>query len=215
MTEKSWPLRWETLLILLLAAFIIEPIFGNATWVNLLGLALVEIVVVAAIIKSLNKTRDRGVGLFVVVAWFGTTILALLTDDAHGVVAAVSGVMLIGALFVTFRNLLEREAGDYDALVGAIFGYVLLATVWAMFYVQIERWHPGSIGFGDSADLWTSSIYFSLVTLTSLGYGDILPLSPLARITAGLEAVGGVLYMAIMIGSIVGTYRQKPTKKIE
>ncbi|WP_299351952.1 potassium channel family protein [uncultured Shimia sp.] len=195
-------------MLLLLVAVVVEPLFGSATWVTLVGVALIEVVVVAAILKSLNRTLHRGLGLVIVVGWFGTTLLALVTDGVQGMVAIFSGAMLVGALAVTFRNLMEREAGDYDALLGGIFGYVLLAMVWAMFYVQIERWHPGSIAFGEGAELWTSSIYFSLVTLTSLGYGDILPISPLARISAGIEAVGGVLYMAIMIGSIVGTYRQ-------
>ncbi|WP_432653391.1 potassium channel family protein [Ruegeria atlantica] len=65
------------------------------------------------------------------------------------------------------------------------------------------------MAFPSDADLWSASIYFSLVTLTPLGYGDILPVSAVARISAGFEAVSGVLYIAIMIGSIVGTYRQE------
>ena len=83
----------------------------------------------------------------------------------------------------------------------------MLGMVWAMLFIQIESWQPGSISFTDGADIWSTSIYYSLVTLTSLGYGDILPISPLARVVAGLEAVVGVLYIAVMIGSIVGTYK--------
>lgn len=201
---------WEVLLTLLLLAIVIEPIAGPTTAANLLSLALFQIVVVATLLKSVKRGGHRGLGLTIAFLWFGITVLAVFTDQVQGLVAAFSGAMLVGALYVTFRNLFQREAGDFDALVGSIFGYVLLAMVWAMFYVQIERWHPGSIAFPVNADSWSSSIYFSLVTLTSLGYGDVLPVSAIARIAAGFEAVGGVLYIAIMIGSIVGTYREEP-----
>jgi hypothetical protein len=57
------------------------------------------------------------------------------------------------------------------------------------------------------SDIWSSVVYYSIVTITSLGYGDILPISPLARMVAGFEAIVGVLYIAIMIGSIVGKFQ--------
>lgn len=207
--------RWEILLTILLLAIAVEPIAGSTAAANLVALALFQIVVVATLLKSVKRNGYRGLGLALAFMWFGISVLALFTHQVHGVVAVFSGAMLLGALYVTFRNLLQRETGDFDALVGSIFGYVLLAMVWAMFYVQIERWHPGSLAIPADADLWSSSIYFSLVTLTSLGYGDILPLSAIARIAAGFEAVGGVLYIAIMIGSIVGTYRQKPLSEAD
>lgn len=199
--------RWGILLMLLLLAILLEPLFGPALPVRLLGLALFEIVVVAALVTSVRDVRGRSFGAVIAALWFAASLLAMSTDVLHGPLVAVSVALLLGALFVTFRNLLDREAGDLDALIGAIFGYLLLAMAWAMLFVHIERWQPGAFTFPDDADHWSSLIYYSLVTLTSLGYGDILPVAALARIAAGLEAVVGVLYIAVMIGSIVGTYR--------
>ncbi|GKX35125.1 MAG: hypothetical protein MnENMB40S_27430 [Rhizobiaceae bacterium MnEN-MB40S] len=205
-------LRWGLLLILLLLAVFLAPLFGGSTLAELISLALFEFVVVAALITSVTHTRGRIIGAVVAALWFAATVAALLADAMHGFVAAFSAVMLAGALLVTFYNLLDREAGDLDALIGAVFGYILLAMTWAMLFVQIERWHPGSFEFPLDSDLWSSLIYFSLITLTTLGYGDILPIAPVARLTAGLEAVVGVLYIAVMIGNIVGTYRRRVNK---
>lgn len=206
-------LRWGILLLLLLLAILLEPLFGSARPVRLLGLALLEFVVVAALVTSVRDVRGRSFGAVIAVLWFAASLLAMSTDVLHGLVVAASVAMLLGALFVTFRNLLDREAGDLDALIGAIFGYILLAMAWAMLFLHLERWQPGAFAFPDDGDHWSSLIYYSLVTLTSLGYGDILPVAPLARIAAGLEAVVGVLYIAVMIGSIVGTYRPATRKR--
>ena len=73
--------------------------------------------------------------------------------------------------------------------------------------VQIERSHPGSFLLPDGSDSWAIMLYYSLVTMTTLGYGDILPLTPLAMMAAGFEAVIGVLYIAVMVGSIVGNLK--------
>lgn len=201
--------RWGMLLGLLLLALLIEPLFGSSKPVQVAGFALFEIVVVSALISSVRDIRGRVFGAILAILWFSGTLLVMFANMFHGPVVVVSMVMLLGALFVTFRNLLDRHTGDLDSLAGAIFGYVLLAATWAALYLQIERWRPGSFTFPDDAGLWSSANYYSLVTLTSLGYGDILPSAPLGRLTAGLEAVVGVLYIAVMIGSIVGSFHRR------
>lgn len=119
---------------------------------------------------------------------------------------------MIAALWATFANLVNAREGNIDNLMGAVFGYLLLAVAWAILYRQMERLHPGSFAIEEGADLSSSMIHFSLVTLTTLGYGDILPQTRPAEIAAGLEAVVGVLYIAVMVGSIVGTYQRSDTK---
>ena len=202
-------LRWGILLVLLLLAVLLESLFGASATVELLSLAIFEFVIVCALVTSVTHNRGRVIGAMVAALWFTATLAAFVTEKMHGLVAAFSVVMLAGALLVTFHNLLDRDEGNLDALVGAIFGYTLLGMTWAMLFVQIERWQPGSFDFPDEADLWSSLIYFSFVTLTTLGYGDILPVAPIARILAGLEAAVGVLFIAVMVGSIVGSYRRR------
>ncbi|MEM9499932.1 MAG: potassium channel family protein, partial [Pseudomonadota bacterium] len=108
-----------------------------------------------------------------------------------------------------FANLIKREDVDVEGLLEGIYGYFLLAMVWAILFVQIERWLPGAFRLPDGRDLSVEMIYFSLVTLTTLGYGDVLPVAPAAQFAAGMEAAVGVLYVAVLIGSMVGSYQSR------
>lgn len=199
--------HWSALLIMLLGSILLEPLFGSSFAIELTSLALIELTLVGAIFFSLKDLRFRLIGAILTLIWFGCSLAAMLNGHLNGVVTLISTGMIIAAPIMTFRALLARDQGDFETLIGGVFGYLLLAVVWAMFYSHMIRWQPGSIEFVGDHDLWTSMVYFSLVTLTSLGYGDILPIHPLARIAAGLQAVVGVLYIAVMIGSIVGNYR--------
>jgi voltage-gated potassium channel Kch len=86
-------------------------------------------------------------------------------------------------------------------IVGAICIYLLLGLIWAMLYALIA-----------------TAVYFSFVTITTLGYGDISPVLPLARFLVYMEAIIGVFYMAILVASLIGVRmsdrdatRKKPT----
>ncbi|PRY26471.1 ion channel [Aliiruegeria haliotis] len=204
--------RWTVLLAMLLAAIILEPLFGESKTIDLLVLALFEFAVVGALLTSLSDTRALSFGGLVTLIWFGLSIHAVRYDGLSGVSATFSLVMLLGSLVVTFLNLMRRKEADLDALIAAIFGYLLIGMTWASLFVQVERMSPGAISYPEGEPLWSSMVYFSLVTLTSLGYGDILPVSGIARVLAALEAVIGVLYLAVMVGSIVGSFERKPRK---
>lgn len=86
--------------------------------------------------------------------------------------------------------------------------YLLLGLLWALGYQLIETLLPGSFRFMEEHDAAGSFIkhgfaYFSFVTLTTVGYGDITPVHPIARTAAIGEALVGQLYPAILIGRLV------------
>ncbi len=125
-------------------------------------------------------------------------------------------VLIICLLFFTVGIVLGRilslKETDFDTLCGAISVYLLLGLTWAVSYRVIEMLAPGSFelggpDFSTSWDHWNRFLYFSPTTLTTLGYGDITPLTPLARIWSVLEAVMGVLYIAVLIARLVSLYR--------
>jgi len=90
-------------------------------------------------------------------------------------------------------------------LHGGVAAYLLLGILWAYAYALVALLHPaafsGSANAGDGQRAW---FYFSFVTLTTMGYGDVLPLHPVARSLAILESVTGSLYLAILIARLVG-----------
>ena len=96
---------------------------------------------------------------------------------------------------------------DHNKIIGAVCIYLLLGLAWAFAFLIVEAFIPGSMK-GLQPDLWQgnahSLIYYSMVTLTTLGYGDITPAQPLVRFLAYMEAVTGVFYMAVLVASLIG-----------
>jgi hypothetical protein len=97
-------------------------------------------------------------------------------------------------------------------LYTAINIYLLLGLLWATLYLAIDTFHPGSIQIGSRPpERETNLLYFSLITLSTIGYGDIVPLNGEAQILAALEGVTGVLYIAITVALLVSRFRIEPS----
>lgn len=98
-----------------------------------------------------------------------------------------------------------------DKIYGALSVYLLFGHGWAFVYIIVETINPGSFAglaqAGAVDGVGSELIYYSFVTLTTLGYGEITPVSFTARNLAAMEAVTGVLYIATLIASLVGMYR--------
>lgn len=121
------------------------------------------------------------------------------------------------------RLSLEKRV-TADVLTGAIAGYVLLGLTAALVVALLESANPGSFsGFTPSlsqgaADPDMKSIeslqfihlaYFAFVTLSTLGYGDVLPITPLAKLCTILFSVIGPVYLAVVMGVLIGRYIQQ------
>ncbi len=118
---------------------------------------------------------------------------------------------------VIISHVLEFDKVTSDKIHGAISAYLLLGIIWAMFYTAFELSSPHSFVFshgllthyinGSDYRIYVSEfLYYSFVTLTTLGYGDIAPLSKLARAFSSFEAVAGQIYIAVLIARLVGLH---------
>jgi len=106
-------------------------------------------------------------------------------------------------------SIFQAERVTPDLISGAVVSYLLLGICWGGLYSLIELTQPGSFSFsGEGGGELSSLFYFSFVTLTTLGYGDILPVAKIARTAAYLEAVTGVMFTAILIAGLVGNIRR-------
>jgi hypothetical protein len=211
--------RYGLLLISLVVVLVAYPLCVNFAIGRLL-LHLFVVFIMAALAVALNRERDnrvKGYGLGAI-----TLALAIISFAAHvvGFDASICFKLLVpfGALFFGYMawmivcTLFKQREINVDLLCGSVVAYLLIGVAWAISYFYIELLAPNSFSFGAElslVDRASSLFYFSFVTLTTLGYGDILPLSQLARTTAYLEAITGVMYGAILVALLVGNFKKK------
>ena len=122
-------------------------------------------------------------------------------------IQAVYAIYLGVAALLILRDVLFCQRITADTIRGGICVYFLIGFVWALLYGIVASFDPQAfsqplIG-GES---YSKVIYFSFVTLTTLGYGDIIPVSPVATMLTNLEAIIGQMYPAILISILVGGY---------
>jgi hypothetical protein len=111
------------------------------------------------------------------------------------------------ATWLAARQVLFSGTIDGNKIVGAICIYLLMGLIWTMLYLSLAQAVPGAFN-GLEQLVWYDNFadvaYFSYVTLTTLGYGDITPVTPVARFLVYMEAIAGVFYMAILVASLIG-----------
>lgn len=118
-----------------------------------------------------------------------------------------SFIFLMFSLLLCWRQVMFSGTIDTNKVIGAICIYILIGLIWSFGYLIVEHLFPGSFkGLEDS--LWQHNleelIYYSLVTLTTLGYGDITPQQPLAQFLAYMEAITGIFYTTVLVASLIG-----------
>lgn len=118
-------------------------------------------------------------------------------------------VFLALATAESFRQIATTNTMNANRIVGAICVYFLLGVIWSVLYSLLEYIVPGSFAglTAEKTSDWNPDwIYYSFVTLTTLGYGDILPVTFFARSLAYMEAVVGQFYIAILVAGLVSAY---------
>jgi voltage-gated potassium channel Kch len=177
---------------------------------------LLLLAIVLSAIRTLSKSRKRLAiavtlgGISYTLSWFteyqpSTTLIATML---------VGYIVVFTILVIALSEDVFRDGPvDMNRIIGASCIYFVLGLVWALVYSLLETVQPGSFRFYDALgsgglvqDKVSEFIYFSNVTLTTLGYGDIVPISQPARMFASLEAIVGQLYVAIIIARMVGLH---------
>ncbi len=212
-----------TLLIALVLFIVLIPIMGSST----LGIPTLRVGFSGILIAGLWVANDANEGrkvltvaavlvLFNLCAqWFARLILDEALDKAL-LKSALSAIYL-GVLAITLmRTLIRERSPSSDTLVGGINVYLLMALMFAELHIVTECLTPGSyqqggvslveLGSAAATCLHTPFVYFSFVTITTLGYGDVIPVTPSAQFLCAAEAVAGQLYVAILIGGLVALW---------
>jgi len=170
--------------------------------------ATVAALLIGALSQKGNRSRFVTYIIFVLVILL--MIVGGLVLDRTGF--SYTHLLLLLCFFVWMTWLAARQVlftGSITSndIVGAICIYMLLGLIWAMLYLFLAEAVPGAFNGLPQApwlENFSAAIYFSFVTITTLGYGDISPAMPLARFLVYMEAIVGVFYMAILVASLIG-----------
>ncbi len=127
-------------------------------------------------------------------------------------VLTVLFLLLVGMLILS--HVLKAERVTREKIFGALSVYLLLGVICTFLFIIVDFLVPGSFRYGQYRALTGAEmVYYSVVTLTTLGYGDIVPVSPSARALATLEALTGQLYLTVLVARMVGLYITHSSKQ--
>ena len=152
-----------------------------------------------------------------------TGIVVSIAASAFGSVAYGVASMIVFIAFLavavleSLRKVLFSAEMSANRLVGAVCIYLMLGVIWALAYAMLHLLAPDSFRLPDAAAAGSMAHwnYYSFVTLTTLGYGDVVPVSATARVFAATEAVFGQLYIAIFVAGLVGGFISQHRKAVD
>ena len=201
--------RFLVLLIAMLLYFILRPFLEGFVRVNILMDIFFSIILLSAIYAISHKTHTLFLSLLLAVP--------LLFVQWANYIVEISSFVLIGKIFgilffgyssaIILVYLFREKEITGDVIIGSICAYLMIGFMWSSFFGMLEMVCPGSFRIPEISGLELQEFtYFSFVTLTTLGYGDITPLTAPARSFALLEAVTGQLYIAVLVARLVGIH---------
>ncbi len=202
------------LLISLVFAFAVTPFLQeNGIASQLLNVFLIIVLVFSVIIVSDTKTS------FFIAILLGAPMLVsnatafLYTKEEFSILVASSSALFFTYVIVMLlRKIFTVGVIDINIILGAVCVYFLIGVVWALLYSLVDASVPGSYSVPDKQTFsleMNDFVYFSMVTLTTLGYGDITPVSASARSLAAMEALVGQIYLTVIIARLVGLHMQQ------
>jgi len=195
-----------SLVVLLLVAALVDqfPVRYGQQLVQ----AFTVITLLSGTIGFRNSRLRFRTGMGGVAAVVMVVLLGILLDESgmHYLHLAILTGFYLWATWVAATQVLFGGRIDRNKIIGAVCIYLLLGMIWALLYLAIAQAVPGAFNGLEQApwyENFSAVAYYSYVTLTTLGYGDISPVMPVARFLVYMEAIAGVFYIATLVASLI------------
>jgi voltage-gated potassium channel len=226
------PRRHTALLVAIVFAFSVRPLIGDVGAAPLVfSIALLLLLLVALYTIQVDELvgerntllvqkRRRGIVGWVLAAPAIAYRVVVAIAPSRQIFLAGSIFWLLFVSYVTWmelRSVLKQRKVTSETIAMSISVYLLLGLAWGLFYVVLFQVQPNAFNFNGSSNPFSGGpagiesvfpvlIYFSLTTLSTLGFGDITPMSLQARYSAVAEGITGQFYLAILVARLVGLY---------
>jgi hypothetical protein len=190
--------------LLLVFIFVVPPFLAPGSGRRVAGDVAYSLLLISGVhalaARGLARMVLLPVALITVAVYLGSRVVFVPMPWVQG----MGLLSLLLFLAVVLGQTLRAGPITFHRLQGAMASYLLLGVIWAHAYALLDELRPGAFsGAINAADGARAYLYFSFVTLTTVGYGDVLPVHPVARSLAMLEAVTGTLYLATVIARLV------------
>jgi hypothetical protein len=201
--------------LICLAAFIVSAPFVEAipNYGTFIDGSLLTLVLMSGVLAVARKRRILIVAIVLVIPVIAARWAHLFRPGQSPAITLVPALVFFGFMIGHLLYfILQAKRVDSEVLCAGLSVYLLLGMTWMVAYMLVDQLSPGAFVFTaggpNSAHDMTgfTAIYFSFITLTTVGYGDIVPISNIARMLTSIEAVTGTLFMAVMIARLVSLY---------
>lgn len=201
------------LFVALLVMVVVAPL-AEATTTNRIAFNALQLFVLVAAVAAVG----RGPTPFVAAALlalpaFGFQVIGLLEADHEILVRAWIFTAMFDMLVVGYllQYVFREDVMTADKLYGAAAAYIMIAVLFTYLFGLVQEYSPGALSVGGEVRVaeFREIVYFSITVLTSTGFGDIVPVAPLARSLVVLEQLVGVLFTAILVARLAGVYPVK------
>jgi voltage-gated potassium channel len=196
------------LLISILCLLIFVPVFKGFAGLSILTNIIFTTTLISGAYAVSKRKHVPLTAIFLATPFFASLWTGMfLKIPSLVLVGECFGILFTGFIVITILSFIFREKEvTSNVIYGAIVVYLLIAIMWAFIYSLLEIIQPGSFAIregqvGVDRHLF---IYYSLVTITTLGYGDITPLTAQANSFSSLEAVIGQIYLVVTVARLVG-----------
>ncbi len=205
--------RFSYLLISLVLLLLLHPIFADVFIGRVIQNIALSVVLLSAVYSVSRKKQVFAIAVLLSLPVFAGTWLAYFLENVYLTLVTWSFAIVFLALIgsIVLSDVLKSEKVTTDTIHASICVYLLIGVTWALLYSVMEGIRPESFLIEHSLVTSVSEyiphfLYYSFVTLTTLGYGDITPLTPLAKTLSYMEAVTGQIYIAVLIARLVGVH---------
>jgi len=214
--QKLRDARFLVLLILILLLLVLTPFLNEFVQTRILMdafLTAIFIFIICTIRLKRSQAIIASILVFpLIVATWSTYFIEIKTIS---LLTRIFGVLFFAyAAINILRIVLKSEKVTRETIFAAIVAYLLIALMWTFLYMILERVSPGSFSFADKGS-WGETMrfeYLSFVTITTLGYGDITPITDKASALVMIEAVVGQIYLVVLVAWLVGMHVSRRSK---